>query len=235
MRQSLTLTLRPMHCECAHSLLPLNFLGSHRLSTSSNLSLNHLFSFFFPAMLSARDACVRASAYHATVRERDAANILGISPLLADRDLAPLPSSAEAGKVSRKICGDCDRDVETKFVAYHRQVTLGCYAPLVPDTDRSPLSHSCLPGGVAVVDHVLALANSQNSALSGGSFLPFISGTLDLCTKYRQPSADLRRVRTLIFSVSADAEIVSFIQEFIDDSRCRGSSQRLPSTSLLPL
>ena len=165
-------------------------------------------------MLSARDACVRASAYHATVRERDAANILGISPLLADRDLTPLPSSAEAGKVSRKICGDRDRDVETKFVAYHRQVTLGCYAPPVPDTDRSPLSHSCLPGGVAVVDHVLALANSQNSALSGGSFLPFISGTLDLCTKYRQPSADLPWVRTLIFSVSTDAEIVSFIREF---------------------
>ena len=89
-------------------------------------------------MLSARDACVRASAYHATVRERDAANILGISPLLADRDLTPLPSSAEAGKVSRKICGDRDRDVETKFEAYHRQVTLGCYAPPVPDTDSYP-------------------------------------------------------------------------------------------------
>ena len=139
-------------------------------------------------MLSAQDACVRASAYHATVRERDAANILGISPLLADRDLTPLPSSAEAGKVSRKICGDRDRDVETKFVAYHRQVTLGCYAPPVPDTDRSPLSHSCLPGGVAVVDHVLALANSQNSALSGGSFLPFISGTLDLSLHQVSPA-----------------------------------------------
>ena len=122
-------------------------------------------------MLTARDACTRAKEYQATVRRRDAANVLGISPLLAGRDLTPLPSSAEAGKVSRQICGDRHRDIQARFMDYHHQVVAGHYAPPVPRTGSPPLPYSCLPGGVAILDHVQALAESQDSTLSGGSFL----------------------------------------------------------------
>ena len=167
-------------------------------------------------MLTARDACARAKEYQATVRGKDAANVLGISPLLAGRDLTPLPSSAEAGKVSRQICGDRRRDVQAQFMEYHHQVVAGHYAPPVPRTGSPPLPYSCLPGGVAILDHVQALAESQDSTLSGGSFLPFIEGTLELCAAHRQPSANPPAVRTLVFPESSDAQILSFIREFND-------------------
>ena len=194
------------------------------LSSDSSTRQPSLFGFFtfspfVSAMLVASDACARAKAHHAAVRQRDAANVLSISPLLASRDLTPLPSSAEAGRVSRNICGDRSRhhqtrDIQNRYMEYHQQVAPGCYAPPLPRTHRPPLPDSCLPGGVAVLDHIQALVESQNSAQSGGSFLPFISGTLDLCSTHRQPSANLPRVRTLIFPTSSDTEIASFVRDF---------------------
>ena len=110
---------------------------------------------FVSVMLAAQDARARAKAYHAMVRKGDASNILRISPLLATRDLTILPSSAEAERVSRGICGNRSRrhqarEIQERYMEYHRQVAPGYYAPPAPPTDSSPLQLSSLPGGVAV-------------------------------------------------------------------------------------
>lgn len=113
---------------------------------------------------------------------------------------------------------------------YHRQVAPGFYAPPAPPTDSSPLQLSSLPGGVAVLDHVWALAESQDGALSGGSFLPFIKGTLELCSQHRQPSTASPRVRTLVFPTSTDAEIVAFIRDF----NAQVAESASPASGFLP-
>lgn len=113
---------------------------------------------------------------------------------------------------------------------YHRQVAPGHYAPPALHTGSSPLQLSSLPGGVAVLDHVWALAESQDSAMSGGSFLPFIKGTLELCSSHRQPSTASPRVRTLVFPTSTDAEILAFIRDF----NTQVAESATPASGFLP-
>lgn len=168
-------------------------------------------------MLSVDEAKLRALRHHAVTRQDDAVNILRIHPLLNDRSLKNLPSSAEMGAISRNVCRAPHpgrRDLQSSFLYYYSQAEVGSYAPLIPSAGIPPLSTSCLPGGAAILEHLTALLSSQPSTVCGGSFLPWISGTLDLCSQYRQPTRTLPVVRTLVFGRSSDAEIASFAREF---------------------
>lgn len=170
-------------------------------------------------MLTVAEAKLRALHHHADTRKGDAANPLQIHPLLTDRNLKSLPSAAEMGAISRNVCRaphPGKRDLESSFLYYYSQAASDSYAPLIPNAGIPPLSASCLPGGAAVIDHLIALMESHRSYVCGGSFLPWISGTLDLCSKFRQPAGCLPVVRTLVFGRSSEAQISSFVQEFND-------------------
>lgn len=167
-----------------------------------------------------RDAYARAREYHLYTPTTNLRELYRCTPVLSDRELTDLPSTDRVGKISTQICGRSDTrscSIQDRYLSYYARAQPDMYAPSLGGSMDPPISMSCLPGGAPVLEHLRVLLDSQDPVLCGGSFKPFISGTLDLCAEFRQPSTNLPVIHSIVFGRSTKPEILAFISTFNEE------------------
>lgn len=161
-----------------------------------------------------------AATTHLVLRRLDVEEPEAIHPLLFSRsDVTDLPSAAQLKRTFNDICGGghqghSSNAPESCFLHYSQFCDPGGYAKPPPGEEQIPISPACLPGGVPILEHLLALFKTQETVSGGSSFVRKMSGTLDLCNFHRQTGEVLPTVHTVIYGTSTLAELNEFMDLF---------------------
>lgn len=167
------------------------------------------------------DGEVYAQRHHANLRRADVEDPSHTHPLLSiHSEVTPLPSSRDMSKLFDRICGKrhpghSRNNPDKCYLYYAGKCDPAGYGPRIPRTMDLPFDKTVLPGKAPVLEHLYHLLSTQDSMISGGSFLTSLTDTIDLCRSHRQVSESSHpQVHTLIFGRSSESEVTAFLNSF---------------------
>ena len=177
-----------------------------------------------------------ARRHHAQVRDNDATSSQPHPLLSVFSEVSPFPSSRVINQNFMRICsqrhpGHSFVNPVSCFNFYAGKSNPRGYGPPIPNTSSYVFDRTCLPGKAPILEHVKVMLCSQDSLVSGGTFLPFIEKTLTRCSSQRQVSIDsVPQVTTLVFGSSTEQEVKNFIRAF----NAKINSSEFPPVGFIP-
>jgi hypothetical protein len=167
------------------------------------------------------EGLVHARRQHASSRTHDADNPAGIHPLLTTfDDVQPYPSSKKIDSMFDKVCGGkhpghSRSKPDQCYLYYASKCNPESYGPPIPKSNSFPFDKTSLPGKAPILEHVRVLLLDQDQKKAGGSFLPFVQETVNLCSSHRQVSdKTIPHVQTIVFGKSSLDDLKQFLAAF---------------------